>query len=157
MNIRIPTSNDLSAIKCVLQDTDLFPPALLDEMIEPFLNGSESQEQWLVCESDDAGVIGFTYTRPEPFADGAWNLLAIGVRAAQQGKGYGARLLAEVEQALEGERILIVETSGSDDFEATRVFYEGCGYTREATIRDYWADGDDKVIYWKSLEASARA
>ena len=157
MNIRKPTSNDISAIKRVLRDTDLFPPPLLDDMIEPFLNGSESQEQWLVCEADDVGVVGFTYTRAEPFADGAWNLLAIGVLNAQQGKGYGAHLLGEVEQALEGERILIVETSGLDDFEATRDFYEGCDYTREATIRDYWADGDDKVIYWKSLKASAQA
>ena len=153
MNIRAPAPSDLPAIERVLEDTELFPTEMLEAMIEPFFNDADSQDRWLVCEVDEVGVIGFSFTRPETLADGAWNLLAIGFRLAHQGKGYGAKLIAEVEKSLHGERILIVEASGLDEFAATRRFYETQGYTREAVIRDYWADGDDKVIFWKALNA----
>ncbi|MBK6785246.1 MAG: hypothetical protein IPG79_16975 [Saprospiraceae bacterium] len=46
---------------------------------------------------------------------------------------------------------MIVDTSGTDDFRLTRNFYEKLGYNKEAVIRDFWKEGDDKVIYWKKL------
>lgn len=151
MNIRILTQSDLTDIAVILDDTDLFPAELLGEMIAPFFDEPDSFEKWLVCEERGIGVVGFGYFRPEPLAEGTWNLLAIGFRKDHQGHGYGATLVAEVEKTLAQERVLIVETSGLDDFEATRTFYDRCGYDREAVIRDYWADGDDKVIYRKKL------
>lgn len=41
-------------------------------------------EQWLVHEHEEEGVVGFAYFRPEPLAEGTWNLLAIGLRKAYQ-------------------------------------------------------------------------
>ena len=152
MNIRAATPNDLADIERVLEDTDLFPPDMLEEMIELFFSGSPD-ERWLVCELEDAGVMGFSYARTEMLTEGTWNLLAIGFRVAHQGQGYGTAMIEAVEHALDTARVLIVETSGLDDFAATRHFYETHGYTKEAVIRDYWADGDDKVIYWKALAA----
>ena len=48
-------------------------------------------------------------------------------------------------------RVLIVETSSVLEFQSTREFYLKRGYTHEATIRDFWKEGDDKVIFWKKL------
>ena len=150
MNIRKPTSADLPAIKLVLADTDLFPPEMLDDMIAPFMNGADD-ERWLVCETEADGVVGFSYTRLEALTEGVWNLLAIGFRAEHQGSGFGSRLIEEVEQSLAGERLLLVETSSLDDFENTRHFYNSRGYSQEAVIADYWAEGDDKIIFCKRL------
>ncbi len=151
MNIRKPTSSDISDIKVILEDTDLFPPEMLGEMLDPFLQGNEQQDRWLVCETETDGVIGFSYTRYEDLTHSVWNLLAIGFRAQHQGSGFGTKLIEEVERSLTGERILIVETSSLDDFDKTREFYRSCGYEQEAVIRDYWADGDDKIIFRKRL------
>jgi ribosomal protein S18 acetylase RimI-like enzyme len=50
-----------------------------------------------------------------------------------------------------GIRIMLVETSGLDQFEQTRSFYEQKGFTLEGRVRDFYQDGEDKVIYWKRL------
>jgi RimJ/RimL family protein N-acetyltransferase len=151
MLIRPPKKSDLAAISLVLADTELFPAEMLEEMIAPFFEDPTGSEKWLVHEHEAEGVIGFAYFRPEPLAEGTWNLLAIGLRKTHQGHGYGETMIKRVEQELSSERVLIVETSGVEDFEATRTFYERCGYDREAVIRDYWATGDDKIIYRKAL------
>ena len=68
-------------------------------------------------------------------------------------QGFGRALTQAVEKTLadEGERLLIVETSGTEDFAQARAFYEKCGYEKEAQIRDFYADGDDKIIFRKKL------
>ena len=150
MNIRPPVPADLPALKIILDDTELFPAEFLDELIQPFF-AEQNTERWLILETREAGVIGFSYARPEALAEGTWNLLAIGFKKEHQGSGFGTRLIAEVEQSLAQERVLLVETSGLESFKATRSFYEKRGYAKEAVIRDYWAEGDDKVVYCKSL------
>lgn len=149
MTIRKPTMSDLPAIEKILLDTDLFPSEALSEMIKPFFEANTEHQWWVLEEAQ--GVLGFSYARAEELAEGTWNLLAIGFRAEHQGKGLGSQLLSHAEHSLRGERILIIDTSGLPEFEATRRFYAQRGYTFEATIRDYWADGDDKVTFWKSL------
>lgn len=151
MKIRKPTAADLPPMKLILQDTELFPPDALDQMIQPYLAGDDEQAHWLVCTTDSEEVIGFSFSRLEQFTEGTWNLLAIGFRAAYQGDGLGTRLIEAVEHALADARMLMVETSSLDDFEATRRFYTNRGFTQEAVIRDYWAPGDDKVIFCKVL------
>ncbi len=85
--------------------------------------------------------------------EGTWNLYLITIRPDLQGQGRGTTLLRYVEQRLksEGERILLVETSGLASFDRTRSFYRQCGFEEEARIRDFYAEGDDKIIYRKLL------
>lgn len=53
-----------------------------------------------------------------------------------------------------GQRLLLVETSGTAQYARTREFYGRCGYAQEARVRDYWTDGDDLVLFWKRLTAA---
>jgi ribosomal protein S18 acetylase RimI-like enzyme len=50
-------------------------------------------------------------------------------------------------------RVLLVETSSTDQYERTRAFYRGRGYDEEATIREFYGPGDHKVVFWRSLVA----
>ena len=51
-------------------------------------------------------------------------------------------------------RVLIVETSSTDQYAQTRTFYRNHGYHEEARIRQYYGPADDKIVFWKSLTGS---
>ena len=150
ISIRPAVAGDVASIGRLAEATDLFPAEMLGDMIAGFLDGSKP-DIWFVA--DDSGPQGFGFCEPERMADGAWNLLAIGVAPDRQGQGTGAAMLRYLEAALKkaGARILIVETLGTDEFQPTRDFYLKNGFDEEARIRDFYEDGGDKVVFWKRV------
>lgn len=145
------TRADLPAVAAVLDESGLFPSALLPGMVEPNLDGS-SADLWLVI-CDGERLLGFAFCEPERLTDQTYNLLAIAVLPAAQGRGVGRALVRALEHRLIriGGRILIVETSSLDAYDLTRRFYDGLGFDREARIREFYADGEDKLVFWKRL------
>jgi ribosomal protein S18 acetylase RimI-like enzyme len=63
--------------------------------------------------------------------------------------------MLSVVLAEQDARLLIVETSGLPDFESARAFYVKCGFTQEARIKNFFAAGDDKIVYTKSLQTKS--
>ena len=154
--IRAIQESDLDALKKVLDSCGLFPSEYLDDMIADYLKNPESPDIWFTYVENDA-VQSIAYCAPEKLTEGTFNLYAIGVYQHLQGKGIGRKKMAYLENLLKekGARILIVETSGTADFELTREFYHKCDYTQEAVIRDFYEEGDDKVVFWKKLSKSS--
>lgn len=150
--IRKIGKDDIPYLKAVLDTIELFPSEMLEEMMSDFFNNPETRDIWFTALEDEWPV-SIGYCAPEQLTEGTFNLYAIGVTATLQGKGIGKAMMHYLESQLklEGHRVLIVETSGTDDFKPTRKFYEQLGYHKEAVIRDFWKEGDDKVIYWKKL------
>jgi len=140
-------------MKKVLNTIELFPSEYLDDMISDFFNNPKSEDIWFTATIDEQ-PIALAYCAPEKFTEGTFNLYAIGVRKDCQGKNIGGKMMDYLEDLLrkKGHRILIVETSGSPDLELTRKFYTKKGYTQEAVLREFWAEGEDKVIFWKKLK-----
>lgn len=150
--IRMVVENDLKGLKEILDSIDLFPSEMLEEMTADYFSNPETAEIWFTT-LEDKQPISLGYCAPEKLTEGTYNLYAIGVRSDLQGKGIGGKMMGYLENYLKenGHRILIVETSGTEDFRLTRKFYENLDYAKEAVIRDFWGEGDDKVIYWKKL------
>ena len=149
--IKATSSDDIAGLQAVLDGTELFPSEMLPDMLAPAL-ASETEAFWLTCHYGGEAV-GLCYTVPEELTDGTWNMLALAVRPDLQGKQLGTALVCATERRLKDnrQRILIVDTSGTDDFALTRKFYVRNGYEDVARIRDFWAAGDDKVIFRKAL------
>jgi ribosomal protein S18 acetylase RimI-like enzyme len=143
--------NDLSAVSSILDNTGLFPSEMLADMAEPFLSETEPHIWLTACEGDD--VLGFAYCEPERMTDGTYNLLAIAVDPDRQSGGIGQLIVTAVEQAVceLGARVLLVETSSLPEYKRTRSFYDQLGYGREAVIREFYAEGEDKIVFWKHL------
>ena len=151
MEIRKVVREDIDKLKEVIDSGELFPSELLDGMLENYLRGEENS-LWLTGDSKEPSFVA--YCAPERMTEGTWNLYLIAVHEKLQGSGIGKRVLSHVEKHLKEKeaRVLIIETSGLPEFESTRNFYRKCDYTEEARIRDFYEKGDDKVVFWKSLE-----
>lgn len=124
---------------------------MLDDMIAGYFDRSKT-DLWFTYVRD--GVpLSLGFCEAERMTEGTWNLLAIGVRPDHQGTGIGTAMLRYLEGhlAAQGERVLLIETMGTAQFERTRSFYRKHGYTEEARIREYYAPGADKVVFWKHL------
>jgi ribosomal protein S18 acetylase RimI-like enzyme len=61
--------------------------------------------------------------------------------------------MRHVEQDLreQGQRMLVIRTSGTARYDRTRDFYKGLGYSEHARVPDYWSDGDDLVLFTTRL------
>lgn len=154
--IRPVAANDIAALKMIIDATDMFPSEMLDDMIAGFFNDRGSDETWLTYDKTGCrgGPKAVAYYRPEEMTDRTWNLLLIAVHPDCQSEGIGAALMRHIEDDLtaRGQRILIVETSGTSTLARTREFYRLCQYHQESRIRDYYEDGDDKITFWKALQ-----
>ncbi len=155
--IRPTTPDDTAALIALASAAINFEPneiEELSEMLADYCSGNSDSDHFWITDNDHEPV-GVAYCEPERMTDGTWNLQLIAIRPDRQGQGRGAILLRYVEQTLVGRggRMLLVETSGLPDFERTRAFYGKCGYEEEARIRDFYAAGDDKIVFRKVLNA----
>ncbi len=150
--IRKVEKEDIPVLKQVLDSSELFPSYLLDDMINDYLNNEQSTDIWFTTIQDEKPV-SIGYCAPERLTEGTYNLYAIAVHKNQQGKGIGKMMMEYIENELRknGNRILIVETSGKPEFELTREFYKKCNYTKQAVIPEFYEEDDDKIIFWKKL------
>ena len=156
--IRLARPDDVADIKRIAVDTKMFAADevdTFDEMLEGFFDGSLDGHQWLVPVSDVA-VCGAAYLAPEPFSDRVWNLYFLAVDPLAHGTGVGTELIDHVVASLSERggdvaRVLIVETSSTDQYRDTRAFYVRRGFVEESTIREFYGPGDHKVTFWQSL------
>lgn len=104
-----------------------------------------------LVDRDQDRVLGFACYGPRDLTSGVFDLYWIAVDSSTHRNGVGRKLLNATEEAVRqaGGRMLIAETSGTPHYEPTRKFYLGMEYAIEATIRDFYTEGDDLVIFVK--------
>lgn len=156
--IRPITLADSAAVIALAVASGLFTAdetVFLDKMMADYFDRTRSDGHVCVIAVEDAPY-GVAYYQPALATERTWYLTMIGVRRDVQGQGRGAALMRHVEQALhaQGQRMLLVETSGLPDFALTRTFYVKCGYEEEARVRDYYAAAHDMVLFRKVLNTS---
>ena len=100
----------------------------------------------------DERLVGWICWGPTPCTLGTYDLYWMAVDPAAQAAGIGTALLREMEGRLAGSaRLIVVETAGRPDYRPTRAFYEARGYRKASVIPDFYAPGDDQVVYVKAL------
>lgn len=148
----------LASVRRLSVDTGMFDQEESREVEKQLLAVIHGQDPGTVLTAvEGPAVVGAGYFAPEPFSDRCWNLYFLVVDKVQHGLGIGTLVVNEVEQRLRDlgpseARVLLIETSSTEQYVNTRAFYLARGYTQEATVRDYYGPGDHKVIFWKLLQ-----
>lgn len=89
-------------------------------------------------------------------ADGVYWLGWTYVNPYSQGQGYGSMLMEFVIAMLErfGARKLFLSTSSLQKYRKAISFYERHGFEREGCLKDFYADGEDQLIFGRRITAS---
>ncbi len=154
--IRPTVPGDTPVLVQLAADTGFFKPheiEALKEVLDDFHAYNHQHGHRCVTREDRGKVVGFAYYAPAAMTDRTWYLYWIAVSKAIQSKGIGKGLLQHLEAEIKslGGRVLVIETSSLPMYEPTRNFYLRNGYEQEATLRDYYADGDGMVVFRKKL------
>jgi GNAT superfamily N-acetyltransferase len=148
--------SDPESIYRLTASCSLFYPEEIDvarELVEEHLiKGTASGYHFLFAERDGS-VVGYTCFGPIPMTSGRFDLYWIAVLKNLQGTGIGKHLMALTEsriREMNGRRIY-VETSSRKIYASTHRFYLALAYRTEAVLEDFYATGDDKIIYMKEI------
>lgn len=148
--------SDLDAIAGITASSGFFSAAEIDlacELAAEKLSNDASSYQFLFGENEDF-VWGYTCFGLIPATDGSYDLYWIAVDDHLRSHGVGWQLLEKTEDIIRnsGGKRIYVETSSRQQYQTTHRFYERCGYIQEALLKDFYAEGDSKVIYYKILK-----
>lgn len=140
----------------MIAETGYFTDAEVDVAVElvdeRLAKGSASGYEFAFIEAGGQ-VVGYASYGEIPCTVGSYDLYWVAVDQAQQRRGIGKLLMEIVESRLRqtGGRKVYIETSSKPLYDPTRAFYVRCGYREVATFPDFYAPGDGKVVYEKTL------
>jgi ribosomal protein S18 acetylase RimI-like enzyme len=149
-------SEDRRRVRELVASTGVFSPVeedVAEELVaERLAQGPASGYHFVFAEQNEK-TLGYTCYGPIPLTLGSYDLYWIAVDKNLHGQKIGQRLLQETERLIlaAGGRHVYIETSNRHQYAPTRGFYLRNGYQQAALLKDFYAPGDDKVIYWKEI------
>jgi D-alanine-D-alanine ligase len=134
---------------------------VFDDAVRAVGFGSRADPHWVATEGDpyiamgaemDGRLAGWICWGPTPCTMGTYDLYWMAVDPELQGQGIGSALMSEMERRLaDVARLIVIETAGRPDYAPTRGFYQAQGYQPVSVIPDFYAPGDDQVVFVKSV------
>jgi ribosomal protein S18 acetylase RimI-like enzyme len=151
-----PRPSDMERVREIVVSSGFFSEAEIEvavELVQERLQkGVESGYFFLFAEQGQE-VIGYSCFGPIPCTVESYDIYWIAVQQDLRRSGLGLEILKRVEGKIAemGGKRIYVETSSREQYQPTRSFYSRCGYHKEATLKDFYSPGDDKVIYLRVL------
>lgn len=150
---------DRDAIRDILLTSGIFGQTDADCVDEMFVETREKPRsdgyRWLCCCDSEHAVIGFACYGTESLTQDTWDLFWICVRPQARGAGAGRALISEAVARAQQEngRLMVIYTSSTATYAPARALYAAAGFAQNATIPDYYSDGDSLQIYWRRLRS----
>jgi ribosomal protein S18 acetylase RimI-like enzyme len=156
VSLRQLAAADRTAVVELVRAEPLFSPEEQDvavEVLDSYLTDPGKDYHALGAFTHGGVLLGYSCYGPTPCTSGTWDLYWIAVSGMAQGRGIGTLLMEEMERRLVdlNARLVLIETSSRLDYAPTRAFYERRGYEVAARVKDFYAPGDDRVIFARTF------
>jgi ribosomal protein S18 acetylase RimI-like enzyme len=134
----------------VFRDEEL---AIADEVFHDAVEAPLGEPPYFTLGAELNGeLIGWICWGRTPCTEGTWDLYWLAVDPVAHRLGAASLLMTEMERRLAGKaRLVSIDTSGRPDYGPTRAFYAARGYQAVARVPDFYAPGDDQIIFTKHL------
>lgn len=148
--------SDRQAVRRIVESTGFFSDAEVDvavELVDERLKKGDASDYYFVFAESAGEVIGYACFGPIACTLHSFDVYWIAVDRQHQGCGLGRWLMHQCElriRQMNGQRIY-VETSGRPQYLTTREFYHRCGYQITSVFPDFYAQGDDKIVFLKTI------
>lgn len=154
--IRETLSRDADEILRIAADQPLFTQEeaeTVGELLDDYLELPDHNGYAFLTATLDARIVGFACYGPTPLTRGTFDLYWICVDREFSRRGIGRDLIERVvaEVRALGGRMIVLDTSGTPEYEPTRAFYRSVGFTPTATVPDFYSPGDDLVVFSRRL------
>lgn len=157
VNLRKIVKDDREKIRNILLNVEVFTEdevrvalSLID------VHFTEDEDYNFVVATYESQVIGYACYGSTPMTSGTWDIYWMAILKEFQGNKIGTFLIREVEKEIQkrGGRLILIETSSKESYNATREFYKRMGYNLISKIERFYSEQDDKLIYGKYFEQS---
>lgn len=154
--IEKPAEADIPEIVRMIEQAGVFNAADVEcvgELLDEYFHKPGRGGYEFIVYREAGRPVGMACYGATPLTEGTYDLYWLCVAPEARRGGIAGKLFREMEADLRryGARLLVIETSGIDDYRPAREFYLAAGCQRQATIPDFYAPGDDLVMYTKGF------
>lgn len=154
---REPRQSDLVDAATLLAGTGVFYSneiKVAEELVQDALQkGEQSEYKFLFADMEGGGLAGLVCYGYITMTDASYDIYWLAVNAGLQGKGIGYALMRQTLSLIrrDGGKRIYVDTSSRKDYTPAVRLYEKTGFRLVATVPDYFAEADDKLILMLTL------
>lgn len=147
---RIVDRQDVARIRALVESSGVFSPEevrVAGDLVDTTLSGTETY-RFLLAERG-ASLLGYTCFDRVPFSTVSFDLYWIAVAQEMRGTGLASELMSRTATFIRAKRgtQIFAETSSREPYAAARAFYLKSGFEEAARFSDFYAEGDDKIVF----------
>lgn len=146
---------DAEAVEKLVAETGVFNRdeiSVAKSLVQESLARANGEYHFLFADGSH-GIDGYVCYGPIPGTDRRYELYWIAVSPRGTRRGLGRQLLKACEHAVRdaGGTHIFAETSSLESYAPAHGLYLAAGYSLQASVPDYHADGDGMLIFAKRL------
>ncbi len=145
---------DVSAIEAMLKRIPNFSDNEIDvamELVNIAASNPLQNDYHIFVYENEGKILGYHCTGKRPLTDAVFDLYWIVADPKSPVKGIGRNLILHAEDFVKGNngRWFLAETSSKGSYSKTRDFYLRNNFSIVAQINDFYAMGDDLIVFGK--------
>lgn len=155
--IRRLLAEDRPKLVEIIKGTDNFSEeekSVAIELIDEAIANPQHEYYNVFVYTKENELLGYHCVGQRALTDGVFDLYWIVVGSNAQNLGIGKKLLDHSENFIKENngRWILAETSSKDNYTATRNFYLRNNYSIVSQIKDFYAIGDNLIVFGKYLK-----